>query len=346
MTPGSRIRLVSAQTAIIALVRKALQGSACELAVERDEATSQLADVDLVIADARAWPEAQTVAWMTATTGPRLVIVDDLSSPNRAVLRTLREAEVVFSDVQATELRTRVEALLQRTSGPSLLLVEDEPRLADQIATLIGSAGYGVSVVGTIAAAAEAVAARPFDILVLDRGLPDGDGLLFLKRLRAEGTSTPALILSAWGETVQRIDGLRGGANDYMVKPFEPDELLARIEVLVRPVLESDLQRIGALELQRNDRIARWKGRRIDLTDTEFRLLAYMAGRPGLVLPASMLRSDVWDIRRQHTETNIVAAGIRRLRRKLEEAGTPEAISTHSQGYRFDLQLLLAAGDG
>jgi len=339
------VRLVSSHISTIALVRRALAGSGYTIDVRPDQGTVEPGGHDVAIADARDWSESRIAGWLAVMSGARLIIADDLGSATRLMLKGLARTDLVFADIGPDDLRTRIDALLQRDRSLRVLLIEDEPRLAQQIAALIRSAGFGVVIADTQATASQAVATQAFDIMVLDRGLPDGDGLDVLKRLRARGVSTPALVLSALGEPIQRVAGLRGGADDYMAKPFDPDELLARIEVLLRPAVEGDLQRIGALEIYRGDQLVRWRGDRIDLTGTEFRLLSYLAERSGFILPVSMLRADVWDIHRQHTETNIVAAGIRRLRRKFADAGVPDVISTHAQGYRFDLLPLLAATD-
>lgn len=345
MASEPAVRLISERASTIAFVRRSLDRFSFHIEVQSESSEASTGPVAAVILDARGWPETRVAEWLTRSSGARLVIVDEIGATGRAFIRGIPNTDIVLSDIDAAELRTRVESLLKRERALQVLLVEDEPRLAEQIARLIEAQGFKVTSAATLKVADHAVVENAFDVIVLDRGLADGDGLEFLQRLRARGVSTPTVILSAMGDPVQRIDGLRGGADDYMVKPFDPGELLARIEVLLRPVIDGDLHRLGALEIYRGDRLARWRGARIDLTDTEFRLLAYLAERPGLVLPVSMLRADVWDILRQHTETNIVAAGIRRLRRKLAEAGVPDVISTQADGYRFDLLSLLVAGD-
>jgi two-component system, OmpR family, phosphate regulon response regulator OmpR len=173
--------------------------------------------------------------------------------------------------------------------GPRLLLIDDDARLTAMVAEYLGSAGLHVDVGADLAHGRALLRGGEFDALVLDLMLPDGDGLDFTRELRADARTRrlPLLMLTARGEPLDRIVGLELGADDYLGKPFEPRELLARVKALLRrsqPSAGEDVLRFGRLEIDLGAREARLAGQRCDLTGHQFELLAVLAQSAGRVL--------------------------------------------------------------
>ncbi len=175
--------------------------------------------------------------------------------------------------------------------GPRLLIIEDDARLAGMLAEYLGEAGFRVSVAPAGRAGLERLAHEPFDALVLDLMLPDLDGLEVCRQLRAT-SDIPVLVLTARGDTMDRVVGLEMGADDYLPKPFEPRELLARLRAILRrrssgraaPVL-----RFGRLEIDRDARRVRVDGAEKPVTAYQFALLLALAERAGRVLSRDAL---------------------------------------------------------
>src|SRR5205807_5386458 len=156
-----------------------------------------------------------------------------------------------------------------------ILLIEDDPRLAEMVSEYLGEAGFRVSIAATGRAGLERLAREPFDALVLDLMLPDMDGLDVCRRLRARA-DVPILMLTARGDAMDRVVGLEMGADDYLPKPFEPRELLARLRAILRlrqAGLKADVLRFGSLEIDRGAREARLHGTARPLTGYQFALL-------------------------------------------------------------------------
>jgi two-component system OmpR family response regulator len=204
----------------------------------------------------------------------------------------------------------------------SLLLIEDDTVIGDEIVERLQSSGYAVCWAKTAGEATAAAAASPSDVIVVDRMLPDGDGLDVLRDLRAAGDRTPALVLSALGRVDQRIAGLRAGGDDYLVKPFAFDELAARLEALLRRPCESPQLwlRLGPLELNLLESTARRGTRDLNLLPREFQLLAYLLRRHDQVVTRDMIFRELW-----HYDfaprSNLVDVHMSRLRRKLDPPG-------------------------
>ncbi|MDL2339384.1 MAG: response regulator transcription factor [Pseudomonadota bacterium] len=192
-----------------------------------------------------------------------------------------------------------------------LLLIDDDARLSAMVGDYLRAAGFEVEVAGTLAAAGRRRAASGtstpqdpgYDALVLDLMLPDGDGLDLCRELRAEPRTRhlPLLMLTARGEPMDRIVGLELGADDYLPKPFEPRELLARVKALLRraaPVVTGadEVLRFGRLEVDLGARVARIDGRPCDLTSHQFELLVVLAQSPGRVLS----RDQIMDTLKGH----------------------------------------------
>ena len=182
---------------------------------------------------------------------------------------------------------------------PRLLLLDDDARLASMVGDYLRASGFEVETAGSLAAGRERLAAAAFDALVLDLMLPDGDGLDLCRELRADPRhrQLPLLMLTARGEPTDRIVGLELGADDYLPKPFEPRELLARVKALLRRAMPAaagdDVLRFGRLEIDLGARVARLGGAACDLTGHQFDLLVVLAQSPGRVLSRDQIMDSL-----------------------------------------------------
>jgi DNA-binding response OmpR family regulator len=175
--------------------------------------------------------------------------------------------------------------------APNILLVEDDRRLAEMVSEYLGEAGFSVSVAGDGRTGLARLAAEPCDALVLDLMLPDMDGLEVCRQLRAF-SDVPVLMLTARGDAMDRVVGLEIGADDYLPKPFEPRELLARLRAILRRsdrTRSSNVLRFGRLEIDRDARGVRVDGAERSLTGHQFALLVALAERAGRVLSRDTL---------------------------------------------------------
>jgi DNA-binding response OmpR family regulator len=185
---------------------------------------------------------------------------------------------------------------------PRLLLVDDDSRLASMVGDYLGRAGFEVETAGSLARGRDLLAANNYDALVLDLMLPDGDGLDLCREVRSASKTRqlPLLMLTARGEPMDRIVGLELGADDYLPKPFEPRELLARVKALLRrtspQAAGDDVLRFGRLEVDLGARVARLDGKTCDLTGHQFDLLVVLAQSPGRVLS----RDQIMDALKGH----------------------------------------------
>jgi two-component system, OmpR family, phosphate regulon response regulator OmpR len=176
------------------------------------------------------------------------------------------------------------------TMTPRLLLIDDDARLTTMVVDYLQANGYEVTAAGTLAAGRERLKQHAYDALLLDLMLPDGDGLDLTRELRADARTRrlPLLMLTARGEPPDRIVGLEIGADDYLPKPFEPRELLARVKALLRrsaaPMGDDEVMRFGRLEIDLGARQARLDGKACDLTSHQFDLLVVLAQGAGRVL--------------------------------------------------------------
>ncbi|WP_027016203.1 heavy metal response regulator transcription factor [Comamonas composti] len=204
-----------------------------------------------------------------------------------------------------------------------LLVVEDEIKLADYLRKGLTEEGFVVDVAHDGIDGLHLACELNYDLIVLDGMLPGIDGLAVLAALR-QSRQTPVLMLTARGQVEDRVKGLLGGADDYLVKPFAFSELVARIHVLLRrggpaqPAPEATTLRMADLELDLIRRRATRSGQRLDLTAKEFNLLSLLLRRQGEVLSRTELASQVWDMNFD-SETNVVEVAVRRLRLKLDQ---------------------------
>jgi two-component system response regulator MprA len=210
-------------------------------------------------------------------------------------------------------------------SGSRILVVEDDPRLAATLERVLAAENHDVEVAADGTMALRLARERPFDLVVLDIMLPGLDGIAVCKRLRSTGP-VPILLLTALGGTEERVRGLDSGADDYLVKPFAYEELLARVRALLRRAAPADHLRFGDLRLEPASRGA-WRGdRAVELTATEFDLLRHFLRHPRQVLSREQLIDAVW---KGEAETdNVVAVYVGYLRQKLEQDGEPRLLHT------------------
>lgn len=211
-----------------------------------------------------------------------------------------------------------------------ILLVEDDERISSYVAKALREEGHLVDIVADGSAGLTQATSEAYDAIVLDRMLPHVDGLRVLQALRAMEDSTPVLILSALGDADERVRGLRAGGDDYLAKPFSIEELVARVEVLGRRRGQPELPRrhaFGDLVIDPVARVVSRAGKRIELTNREFRILEYLARNAGRVVTRSMLLEHVWDYNFD-PQTNIIDQHVSRLRQKLDRVGGEPLIET------------------
>lgn len=215
-----------------------------------------------------------------------------------------------------------------------LLLVEDHVPLADELIASLTRQGYAVDWLADGRDAVHQGACEPYDLIILDLGLPGLPGLEVLGQWRSGGLATPVLVLTARGSWAERIEGLKAGADDYLTKPFHPEELALRIQALLRrahglanqPKLEA-----AGLELDESRQSVMRAGQYIDLTAAEFRLLRYFMLHPGQILSKAHLAEHLYDGETER-DSNVLEVHVNRLRGKLGR----EVIETRrGQGYRF-----------
>jgi len=216
-------------------------------------------------------------------------------------------------------------------SGVSLLLVEDDLELAGLLDRVLTDEGYQVSHAPDGQRGLHLALTRGFEVMVVDRGLPAVEGLDLIGRLRGRGVATPMLVLSARGTTQDRVDGLDAGAEDYLSKPFELTELLARLRALLRrhPDRTESLQIPGGqLDLSTRT-VRRASGDQVELSEREARLLALLAARPGAVFSRGELLDRVFDAAESET---VVDTYVHYCRRKL---GRGVITTVRGLGYRL-----------
>ncbi|HWR53251.1 MAG TPA: response regulator transcription factor [Bryobacteraceae bacterium] len=221
-----------------------------------------------------------------------------------------------------------------------ILLVEDEPGLRLTLSDRLTDEGYAVATAADGEEALRVATAGSFDLIILDLMLPRKSGLDVCRDLRQGGNSTPILMLTARGQTVDKVIGLKLGADDYLTKPFEMPELLARIEALLRRASQSPapaaIQRFGEVEVDLKRTQVMRDGKPVSLSAKEFQLLRYLVEHPGETLSRERLLSDVWGYEGS-VSTRTVDVHVAWLRQKLEpDPKQPRHILTvHGLGYKF-----------
>jgi len=223
-----------------------------------------------------------------------------------------------------------------------LLFIEDNPKLLTLVPEGLHKAGFTVDSVASVAEALAAVDAVTYDTVILDLGLPDGDGLSVLKHLRSQAYTTPLLILTARDALADRVDGLNRGADDYLVKPFAMEELIARVKALLRRpggALGVVLQ-VGNVQFDTVAMQASVEGKPINLTRRELEVLQQLMRRAGNVVPKEVMEDRLYGFD-EEVESNALEAHISRLRKRLAQYAVNVRIHTvRGVGY-----LLMAEGE-
>ncbi|MDP7142847.1 MAG: response regulator transcription factor [Alphaproteobacteria bacterium] len=225
-----------------------------------------------------------------------------------------------------------------------ILIVEDDKDVSAYIAKGMKEAGHTSDIAGNGKDGLFLATTEAYDVLIIDRMLPELDGLRIIQTLRGAGDPTPAIILSALGEVDDRVKGLRSGGDDYLVKPFAFAELLARVEVAANRRSTSNENGAGQTNLQVGDltldllsRAVKRGGQSIDLQATEFRLLEYLLKNKGTVVTRTMLLENVWDYHFD-PQTNVIDVHISRLRSKIDKGREAPFIRTvRGAGYIIDV---------
>jgi two-component system OmpR family response regulator len=223
--------------------------------------------------------------------------------------------------------------------GRKILLIEDDQVVSEEIVESFTTKGHRVTSTSSGMQGFALARTGEFELMIIDRGLPELDGLSIIKSLRAEKVTTPAIFLSAMGEVGNRVDGLEAGGDDYLPKPFHMFELAARAEALLRraaPSQETQL-RLGDIELDLLHRQARRGEREIDLLPREFKLLEYLMRHAGQTVTRAMLLEEVWNYKFA-VETNLVDVHMSKLRHKIDGPGEEKRLLS-IRGVGFMLQV-------
>ncbi|KZB51687.1 two-component system response regulator [Thalassospira lucentensis] len=215
-----------------------------------------------------------------------------------------------------------------------LLLIEDEEALGAALRDHLIAAGHAIDWVQTVGDASTAIIGTPYDILLLDLNLPDGHGIDMLRSLRRRGDATPCIILTAQDQITDRIDGLNAGADDYLVKPFDLDEMTARLAAVARRYSgnPNPLIQIGELEIDLAARSVFRAGQTVDLTAREWALLDQFVRRPGATLSKRQLEDALYEFGAE-IESNTVEVYVSRLRKKI---GGTLIRTLRGVGYRLE----------
>lgn len=223
----------------------------------------------------------------------------------------------------------------------TVLVVDDEPTIAEVVSRYLERAGYAAATAADGLEALRVAGERRPDLVVLDVMLPELDGLQVLRRLReGEEGPTPVILLTAKGEQDDKLAGLRSGADDYVVKPFSPSELVARVDAVLRrvhpPEEDAEPLRFDQLEIDLRGRRVGVDGEEVPLSQREFDLLRFLASHPGQAFSRDQLMDRVWDSALL-SDTSTVTVHVRRLRAKIEpDPEQPRFIQTvWGVGYRF-----------
>lgn len=220
-----------------------------------------------------------------------------------------------------------------------LLIVEDDLEASEVMVRGLADAGHTCVTAADGAAGLAAAHAGRFDVMVVDRMMPRMDGVAMVEALRQDGDQTPVLFLSALGEIGHRVEGLKAGGDDYLVKPYAFAELIARVEALARRRETGSVQthlRVGELEMDLIGREVRRQGREIELQPREFQLLEFLMRHAGQSVTRTMLLERVWEYHFD-PQTNVIDVHISRLRSKIDKGfDRPMLQTVRGAGYRLD----------
>lgn len=220
-----------------------------------------------------------------------------------------------------------------------ILVIEDDKQTSSEIETELSLHGHAVVTAADGNAALDLATRESFDVVTLDRMLPGLDGLSLVAKLRERRIMVPVLMISALSDVDERIAGLRAGGNDYMIKPFAPNEMAMRVEVLLRRYqdeAEPVVLRAGPIELDLVRRTASVDGDQVRLLHMEFRLLEFLLRNQGDIVSRRIIFEQVWGYYFD-PGANLINVHIARLRKKLDRPGCPSVIATiKGEGYRLD----------
>lgn len=228
----------------------------------------------------------------------------------------------------------RVGGAITGGAAMRVLLIEDEPNLGQAVREHVAADGHAVDWVQRLDEAEDALAAVDYELVLLDLHLPDGRGLDLLRALRRRGDATPVIILTARDQISDRIEGLNSGADDYLVKPFDLDELAARVSAVARRYAgnPNPLFRAGTVEIDRANRQVRVAGRDVDLTSREWAVLDQLLRRPRAVVSKERLEDALYEFGAE-VASNAVEVYVSRLRKKL---GAELIRTLRGVGYRLE----------
>jgi two-component system, OmpR family, response regulator len=222
-----------------------------------------------------------------------------------------------------------IDGELENQRRAPILLIEDALEVGQEVSLALERRGYAVRIAGAIQQIAEAIQTHSPVVIILDRMLHGTDILPMIETWRIAGNRVPVLVISSLSSVDDRIHGLKAGVDDYLVKPFSVDELIARVEVLQRkmPDARASVLRVGPLVMDLIERTVRRGGRKLDLLPREFKLLEYLLRHPNQIVTRAMLLMDVWNFRTL-LETNVIDVHISKLRRKIDGAEETALLET------------------
>lgn len=229
--------------------------------------------------------------------------------------------------------------LAETTAAPRILIVEDDRATAETISEAVQALGCEPVVMRDWESGLRAAALADFAVIVMDRMLPGGDGVDAIAKMRGKGSRALVLVVSALGTSGAKIEGLEKGADDYLAKPFDGDELKARLRALLRRnqmvVLDNDLMAFGDVEIRLKARTVHIGQKHVAVSPKEFELITFFARNAGETVTRMQLLENVWNLHFD-PQTNVVDVHVGRLRRKLESAaGRPIILTARGEGYVF-----------
>ncbi|GAA2839872.1 two-component system OmpR family response regulator [Leucobacter komagatae] len=223
--------------------------------------------------------------------------------------------------------------------GPRILIVDDEPNIRELLSTSLRFAGFGVRSVGNGAQTISAVLEEEPDLIILDVMLPDMNGFSVTKRLRSAGYTAPIIFLTAKDDTEDKVEGLNVGGDDYVTKPFSLDEIIARINAVLRRTIQEDeetMLEVGPISLDQDTHEVTVSGTSVELSPTEFKLLRYLMQNANRVLSKAQILDHVWEYD-FNGDAGIVESYISYLRRKLDPL-TDESLIQTKRGFGYMLK--------
>ncbi len=228
-----------------------------------------------------------------------------------------------------SEMMTMTAGKFEPEDCPPVLLIEDEFETAQEVSLFLERQGYAVRIADSIQQVPDAIRLHSPAVMILDRMLHGTDVLPMIEAWREQGNYVPVLVVSGLSSVEDRIRGLRAGGDDYLIKPFSLEELIARFEVLRRRTADARISvlRVGPLTMDLIERVVRRADRELDLLPREFELLEYFMRHPNLVITRAMLLTDVWNFKTL-PQTNVVDVHIGKLRRKIDGPGEVALIET------------------